>query len=192
MLAKSWMPELEKIVFDLQDRAKLKGLNEGGVHPDFRLYLTSAPVDYFPVSILQNGMKMTNEPPRGVRANLVRSFGNLVKEEDWEAVKSEADVGRGRAWRKLLCGLAFFHAVIQERRKFGPLGWNIRYAFDESDLETSIAGSYPFYYPKFYLIFTNSYIMYSSSSISDRTRTNTVGCITICYRTYQLWWSSYR
>eukprot|EP00604_Paraphysomonas_vestita_P002119 CAMPEP_0174818756 /NCGR_PEP_ID=MMETSP1107-20130205/1609_1 /TAXON_ID=36770 /ORGANISM="Paraphysomonas vestita, Strain GFlagA" /LENGTH=489 /DNA_ID=CAMNT_0016031079 /DNA_START=989 /DNA_END=2458 /DNA_ORIENTATION=+ len=76
---------------------------------------------------------MTNEPPKGFRANLMRSFGNLVKEEDYEGSIKPVE------WKKLLCGLAFFHANIQERRKFGPLGWNIRYAFDESDLETSIA-----------------------------------------------------
>jgi len=131
MLAKSWMPELDNIIFELQERASKE--DGGGVHPDFRLYLTSAPADYFPVSILQNGVKMTNEPPKGFRANLLRSFGNLVKEEDYEGV------AKSHQWKKLLTGLMFFHANIQERRKFGPLGWNIRYAFDESDLETSIA-----------------------------------------------------
>jgi dynein heavy chain len=137
MLAKSWMPELERLVFDLQERAAHP--SGGGIHPDFRLYLTSAPADYFPVSVLQNGVKMTNEPPRGFRASLLRSFGNLVKPEDFESLASRGP-DKTLPWKKLLCGLTFFHANIQERRKFGPLGWNIRYAFDESDLETSIAG----------------------------------------------------
>lgn len=131
MLARSWMGELDKIVFELQQRTKQPG--GGGVHPDFRLFLTSAPADYFPVSVLQNGVKMTNEPPTGFRQNLVSSFGSLIKEEDFEGSSKSLQ------WKKLLSGLVFFHANIQERRKFGPLGWNIRYSFDESDLETSIA-----------------------------------------------------
>ena len=65
---------------------------------------------------------------------MTRSFANMVKEDDWEGVPEKA-----LQWKKLLTGIAFFHAQVQERRKFDPLGWNIRYAFDESDFETSMA-----------------------------------------------------
>ncbi|CAM9196185.1 unnamed protein product, partial [Phaeothamnion confervicola] len=126
MLARSWMPKLEKIVRELAEA-------DAPTHPEFRLFLTSAPASYFPVSVLQGGVKMTNEPPRGVRANALRSFSTLVKAEDWESG------ARPAAFQRMLVGLLFFHANVQERRKFGPLGWNISYAFDESDLETSIA-----------------------------------------------------
>jgi dynein heavy chain len=64
------MEELEKIVLNFKETID-------SIHDDFRLYLTSMPASYFPVSVLQNSVKLTTEPPRGMKANLKRSWNNL-------------------------------------------------------------------------------------------------------------------
>ena len=96
-LAKSWMGELEDTVVQMA-----KDKNEDGspnpIAPDFRLWLTSMPATFFPVPILQNGVKMTNEPPRGLRANLMRS---LTLVGDWVNFEECEGLNGVEVWKKL-------------------------------------------------------------------------------------------
>ena len=72
----SWMPSLEQICDQLASKDG-GGTGHGGLdstHPSFRLWLSSYPSTSFPALVLRNGVKMTNEPPSGLRANLTRSL----------------------------------------------------------------------------------------------------------------------
>jgi dynein heavy chain len=71
---------------------------------------------------------MTTEPPRGLRANLQRLY-NGMSEEGFRSC------GAAAKYQKLLFGLAFFHSVLLERRKFRTLGLNIPYDFNDTDFK---------------------------------------------------------
>ncbi|XP_026529026.1 dynein heavy chain 1, axonemal [Notechis scutatus] len=122
-LAPSWMPSLERLI---------EGINPDKVHRDFRLWLTSLPSNKFPVSILQNGSKMTIEPPRGVKANLLKSYSSLSNDFLNSCIKVTE-------FKSLLLSLCLFHGNALERRKFGPLGFNIPYEFTDGDLRICIS-----------------------------------------------------
>eukprot|EP00879_Flechtneria_rotunda_P015623 GHRR01016340.1.p1 GENE.GHRR01016340.1~~GHRR01016340.1.p1 ORF type:complete len:436 (+),score=144.24 GHRR01016340.1:789-2096(+) len=132
-LAKSWMPRLAELVEDLEKSAKSPD-TEQQLHPSFRLWLTSTPADCFPQLVLQKGIRIALEPPRGLKPVLAHSYVSL--QEGYLAACNGS--GRGLEWQRLVFAAAFLHAVIRERRQYGPLGWTIPYHFSDSDLSCAL------------------------------------------------------
>ena len=114
-LVVAWLPTLEKEIYVLD------------AHEDFRLFLTSEPHDKFPSSLLEGCLKITYEAPPGLKRNVSRTY------EAW----SPQYISEGTPLRaKLLFLLAWFHAVVQERRAYVPQGWSKFYEFSFADLRS--------------------------------------------------------
>ena len=107
-LVKTWLPALEKKIEEYSD----------GSHDNYRIFLSAEPAGtpeqhIIPQSILEAAIKITNEPPTGMQANLHKAFDNF-DQDTLEMCSKEAE------FKSILFSLCYFHAVVAERRKFGP------------------------------------------------------------------------
>ncbi|KAH0788142.1 Dynein heavy chain family protein [Histomonas meleagridis] len=114
-----WLQDLEKHI------EKIRLNND--INEKFRIFFTAEPSDDIPPGILQNSIKVTNEPARGMKANLMRALA-LFNDDNMEQCQKD------REYKALLFHLCVFHAIMVERRKFGPQGFNRVYNFNPSDL----------------------------------------------------------
>ncbi|WAR20651.1 DYHC1-like protein [Mya arenaria] len=115
-LAPQWLVQLEK---------KLHNLTP---HPNFRLFLTMEINPKLPTNLLRAGRVFTFEPPPGVSANLLRTFSSIPATRMCREPNERA---------RLYFLLAWFHAIVQERMRYMPLGWAKKYEFTESDLKVA-------------------------------------------------------
>ncbi|CAL8100545.1 unnamed protein product [Calicophoron daubneyi] len=97
---------------------------------NFRLWMTAAENDKFPVNLLQGSIKYTNQEPEGIKASLLRAYSDVTQDLLDACISSE--------WKTMLYTLAFMHCTLQERRKYGALGWSVPYDFTHSDFTASL------------------------------------------------------
>lgn len=126
----SWMPKLEQMFESLTARGSGSDSSSDYTHNSFRLWLSSYPSTTFPSLVLRNGIKMTNEPPRGLKASMIRGFTSSKTVQEPLSFL----IHRGEAAQRLIYSLCVLHAVVEGRKRFGTLGWNVSYSFSVSDL----------------------------------------------------------
>ena len=105
-------------------------------HPAYRVFLSAEPAPtpeahIIPQGILESSIKITNEPPTGMMANIHKALDNF-NQESLETCSKELE------FKAVLFSLCYFHAVVAERRKFGTQGWNRSYPFNTGDLTISV------------------------------------------------------
>ncbi|KAM7121693.1 dynein axonemal heavy chain 11 [Molossus nigricans] len=121
-LVAKWLGTLEKL---------LERFSQGS-HRDYRVFMSAeaapTPTEHIiPQGLLENSIKITNEPPAGMLANLHAALYNF-DQDTLEACSKEQE------FKSLLFALCYFHACAAGRRRFGPQGWSRSYPFGPGDL----------------------------------------------------------
>lgn len=129
-LSLDFLKDLEKII-ETNEQQK------NDINDNFRLWLSSAPHPKFPISILQKCVKQTSEPPKGVKASMLRIYNSMPADKLKNTMIQNTAVNVLEHYKKAVFGLTWFHAICIERKRFKNLGWNVVYDFNDSDWETA-------------------------------------------------------
>lgn len=155
-LVARWLPTLDDLLQSIVENS----------HPDYRVFITgeAAPTPeshVIPRGILENSIKITNEPPTGMNASqhaalnnfnqvcccslliallsiltLINVFSSLFL--SFSLLQDTLEMcAKEQEFNSMLFSLCFFHACVTERRKFGSQGWNKYYPFSTGDLTIS-------------------------------------------------------
>uniref|UniRef100_A0A4X2M2C5 AAA+ ATPase domain-containing protein n=1 Tax=Vombatus ursinus TaxID=29139 RepID=A0A4X2M2C5_VOMUR len=121
-LVAKWLGTLEKLLEQLGQES----------HRDYRVFMSAEPAPtaeehIIPQGLLENSIKITNEPPTGMLANLHAALYNF----DQDTLES---CSKDQEFKSILFSLCYFHACVAGRLKFGPQGWNRSYPFNPGDL----------------------------------------------------------
>ncbi|ESO06977.1 hypothetical protein HELRODRAFT_171012 [Helobdella robusta] len=129
-LVARWLPSLEKKLEQYSNES----------HPAYRVFISAEAASsreshIMPQGILESAIKITNEPPTGMFANLHKAL-DIFSQDTLDMCAKEME------FKSILFALCYFHAVVSERRKFGPQGWNRMYPFNFGDLNISVSVLY--------------------------------------------------
>ncbi|XP_076777043.1 dynein axonemal heavy chain 11 isoform X7 [Arvicanthis niloticus] len=121
-LVAKWLGTLEKL---------LEKFSQGS-HRDYRVFLSaetaaSQQEPVIPQGLLENSIKITNEPPTGMLANLHAALDNF----DQDTLEM---CSKDQEFKSILFSLCYFHACVAGRLRFGPQGWSRHYPFSSGDL----------------------------------------------------------
>lgn len=125
-LVTHWITYLEKIY---------ESCSTFNVSLNFRLWLSSYCTNKFPISILQNSIKIMHDYPLNIEEALLNIYQcePIINKEFFEGCP-----GKDKIFLKLLFGICLFHVIIQEKKYFSIQGWNVPYIFEHTDLKISI------------------------------------------------------
>ncbi|XP_076407691.1 dynein axonemal heavy chain 11 isoform X6 [Peromyscus maniculatus bairdii] len=121
-LVAKWLGTLEKL---------LEKFSQGS-HRDYRVFMSAeaAPSPHehiIPQGLLENSIKITNEPPTGMLASLHAALCNF----DQDTLEM---CSKDQEFKSILFSLCYFHACVSGRLRFGPQGWSRSYPFNPGDL----------------------------------------------------------
>lgn len=99
----------------------------------FRLWMTSEPTTTFPLNLIQYSVKMTYENPNGLKTSLLNSYQTkLLNSQFYDSCPKQ-----DKLFKQTLYSLTYFHVIVNERKNYGNVGWNVAYEFSESDFSQS-------------------------------------------------------